>query len=233
MRSSDDLIAFGSRDGVVLYRHGATTRLGTYHFDDPDAAGRSTEAWPSAPAPCTPSPTTPSTPRHYALQVITPRNRPRAHVSVAVSGGPYRYGKKATVTVTLLGHKSTSHLELYAATPDGQLHFLKSGRPDRHGRLSVPLFMSVNATFIGVFDGDAAVAANGVGKRVKVQALVARQAVQRQAPCRSLRALQSPARSWRTASPSAPTRRASASSSAPSSSSAATGATTSRRPARS
>src|SRR3954466_5526613 len=68
----------------------------------------------------------------YALQVITPRNRPRAHVTVAVSKGPYRYNKKATVTVTLLGHKSTSHLELFAATPDGQLHFLKSGRPDRH-----------------------------------------------------------------------------------------------------
>ncbi len=171
LRSSDDLTAFGSRDGVVLYSHGAASSLGTYHFDDPDAqvvAGSLAFGTSTLYAVTQDTLTT----GQYALQVITPRNRPRAHVTVAVSKGPYRYNKKATVTVTLLGHKSTSHLELFAATPDGQRHFVKSGRPDRHGRLSVPLFMSVNATFIGVFDGDAAVAANGVGKRVKVQALV-------------------------------------------------------------
>jgi len=171
VRSSDDLIAFGSRDGVVLYRHGATSSLGTYHFDDPDAqvvAGGLAFGASTLYAVTQDTLTT----GQYALQVVTPRNRPRAHVAIAVSKGPYRFNKKATVTVTLLGHKSTSRLELFAATPDGQLHFVKSGRPDRHGRLSVPLFMSVNATFIGVFDGDAKVAANGVGKRVKVQALV-------------------------------------------------------------
>ena len=91
----------------------------------------------------------------------------RADVSVALSGGHYRYGKKATVTVTLHGHKSTSPLELYAATPDGKLYFLKRGRPDSHGRLVVRTTMSVNAAYIGVFDGDAAVAVNGAVKRVK------------------------------------------------------------------
>lgn len=171
MRSSDDLIAFGTTDGVVLCRHGASTRSGTYHFDDSDAVvvdgglafGGSTlyaVTYDSQFAP------------HYALQVITPRNRPRASVSVAVSGGHYRYGKKATVTVTLHGHRSSSRLELYAATPDGKLYFLKRGRPDSHGRLSMRLQMSVNAAFIGVFDGDAKVAANGAAKRVKVQAWV-------------------------------------------------------------
>ena len=171
MRSSDDLIAFGATDGVVLYRHGAAARLGTYYFDDQDAAvldgglafGASTlyaVTYDSQFAP------------HYALQVITPRNRPRAHVSVAVSGGHHRYGKKATVTVTLHGHKSRSRLELYAVTPDGKDYFLKRGRPDSHGRLTMRLAMSVNAAFVGVFDGDATVAANGAFKRVKVQAWV-------------------------------------------------------------
>jgi hypothetical protein len=170
-RSSDDLLAFGSRDGVVFYRHGATASMGTYLFDDPDAAvvaGGLAFGTKALYAVTFDSQFAP----HYALQVITPRNRPRANVSIAVSKGPYRYGKKATVTVTLHRHTSRSHLELYAATADGKLHFLKSGRPDRHGQLSTRLFMTVNATFIGVFDGDKAVAVNGVGKRVKVQAWV-------------------------------------------------------------
>jgi hypothetical protein len=171
MRSSDDLIAFGTTDGVVFYRHGAATRMGTYRFDDPDAAvvdgglafGASTLYAVTYDSQFTP---------HYALQVITPRNRPRANVSVAVSGRHHRYGKRATVTVTLHGHKSTSRLELYAATPDGKLYFLKRGRPDSLGQLTMRPYMSVNAVFIGVFDGDATVAANGAAKRVKVQAWV-------------------------------------------------------------
>jgi hypothetical protein len=171
VRSSDDLIAFGSRQGAVLYRHGATTSLGTYRFDDPDADlvpgglafGASTLYAVTSDTFVTPQ---------YALQVITPHNRPRAHVSVAVSKGPYRFGRKETVTVTLHGHTSRAHLELFAATPDGKLHFLKSARPDRQGRMQTRLAMTVNATFIGVFDGDAAVAANVATKRVKVQAWV-------------------------------------------------------------
>ena len=171
MRSSDDLIAFGTTNGVVFYRHGASTRMGTYYFDDPDAAvldGGLAFAGTRLYAVTYDSQFAP----HYALQVITPRNRPRANVSVAVSGGHYRYGKKATVTVTLHGHKSSSRLELYAVTPDGKEYFLKRGRPDSHGRLTMRLAMSVNAAFVGVFDGDAAVAANGAFKRVKVQAWV-------------------------------------------------------------
>ncbi len=171
MRASDDLIAFGTTYGVVFYRHGASTRMANYYFDDSSAVvldgglafGASTlyaVTYDSQYAP------------HYALQVVTPRNRPRADVSVALSGGHYRYGKKATVTVTLHGHKSTSPLELYAATPDGKLYFLKRGRADSHGRLVVRTTMSVNAAYIGVFDGDAAVAVNGAVKRVKVQAWV-------------------------------------------------------------
>ncbi len=171
LRASDDLLAFGSTDGVVLYPLGASTATGTYHFDDPDArvvdgglafGGSHLYAvtYDSQYAP------------HYVLQVITPRNRPRAHVTVAVSGGHYRYGKKATVTATLHGHRSTSKLELYAATPDGKLYFLKRGRPDQHGRLSMRLAMTVNASFIGVFDGDRAVAADGAAKRVSVRAWV-------------------------------------------------------------
>jgi hypothetical protein len=171
MRASDDLIAFGTTDGVVFYRHGAATRMGTYRFDDPDAVvvdgglafGAGTlyaVTYDSQFAP------------HYTLQVVTPRNRPRANVSVAVSGGHYRYGKKATVTVTLHGHKSSSTLELYAATPDGKLYFLKRGRPDSHGQLSMRLAMSVNTAFLGVFDGDATTAVNVAAKRVKVQAWV-------------------------------------------------------------
>jgi hypothetical protein len=171
VRASDDLSAFASTNGVVLYRHGAATSLGTYRFDDPDAFvvdgglafGTSKLYAVTHDADFAP---------HYALQVITPRNRPRAHVSVAVAGGPLRYGKKATVTATLRGHKSRSHLELFEVTADGKVHFLKSGRPDRHGRLTVRPFMTTNATFIGVFDGDAKVAANGAAKRVKVQAFV-------------------------------------------------------------
>lgn len=171
VRSSDDLVAFGTTNGVVFYRHGASTRMGLYYFDDPDAAvldGGLAFGSSHAYAVTYDSQFAP----HYALQVITPRNRPRANVSVAVSGGHYRYGKKATVTVTLHGHKTSSRLELYAVTPDGKEYFLKRGRPDSHGRLTMRLAMSVNAAFVGVFDGDATVAANGAFKRVKVQAWV-------------------------------------------------------------
>ncbi len=171
MRSSDDLIAFGTTNGVVFYRHGASSRMGTYSFDDPDAAvldGGLAFAGTQLYAVTYDSQYAP----HYALQVISPRNRPRANVSVDVSGGHYRYGKKATVAVTLHGHKSSSRLELYAVTPDGKEYFLKRGRPDSHGRLTMRLAMSVNAAFVGVFDGDATVAANGAVKRVKVQAWV-------------------------------------------------------------
>ncbi len=171
MRSSDDLIAFGTTDGVVFYPNGSGTRLGTYRFDDPDAEvvdgglafGATTLYAVTFDV---------QAESQYALQVVTPRNRPRASLSVAVSKGHYRYGKKATVTVTLHGHKSTSQLELWAVTPDGKLYFLKHHRPDSHGRLSMRLAMSVNAAFVGIFDGDATVAANGAAKRVKVQAWV-------------------------------------------------------------
>jgi len=104
--------------------------------------------------------------------VINPRNRPRADLSVAVSRGPYRYGKKATVTVTLHHHRSNAQLRIYAATPDGKLYYLKHGKPDSHGQLHLRLTMSVNTTFIGTFDGDSSRAARGVGHRVRVAAWV-------------------------------------------------------------
>jgi hypothetical protein len=171
MRTSDDLLAFGSTDGVVFYPLGATKAMGTYKFDDPDAAvvdgglafGSSklyAVTFDSQSAP------------HYELHVITPRNRPRADVTVSVAGKPFRYGKKATVTVTLHGHRTRARLELYAVTPDGKLYFLERGHPDRHHQLSLRLAMSVNATFIGVFDGDKTVAANAAGRRATVRALV-------------------------------------------------------------
>src|SRR3954454_19561948 len=171
VRSSDDRIAFGSRQGGVLYRHGAAGSLGTYRFDDPDAdivAGGLAFGASTLYAVTADTSTTPQ----FALQVITPHNRPRAHVSVAVSKAPYRFGRKETVTVALHGHRSRAHLELFAATPDGALHFVKSGRPDRQGRMQTRRTMTVTATFIALFDGDAAVAANGATKRVKVQAWV-------------------------------------------------------------
>ena len=63
MRSSDDLIAFGTTDGVVLYRHGASTRMGTYYFDDPDAAVLDGGLAFGGAHASTPSPTTASSPR--------------------------------------------------------------------------------------------------------------------------------------------------------------------------
>jgi hypothetical protein len=172
VRGSDDLTAFGSADGVVLYRHGAIKSFGTYHFDDPDAVvldGGLAFGGSKVYAVTHDEQFTP----HYAVQVITPHNRSRAKLSLTVSGGHHRYGKKATLTATLHSPTQSRKVTLLALTTDGLAHLVKTGKVDPHGRLQVKAFMTEAARFAVVFDGDAKFASSAaITPKVKVAALV-------------------------------------------------------------